>query len=215
MGTSSSISKREKDIRTQISVLTGELNGIIKSRKLLERLAREWGLDEVPATDVDNNVVPEASGGVDDPELKRLVSEGKCKYRDKDTKKWCQRILKTKKEKVAKEIKTLEEKSKQVNEKIKKGKKLTTEDLLVFQRTMSEDNQKEEQSEKKETKEKLKKEKEVKEKKKKPKKSTKKKVSKKKTKKKKTKKKETKKTAEKTNSKKDIDKPKEEQMLLE
>ena len=93
------LSKREKDIRTQISVLTGELNGIIKSRKLLERLAREWGLDEVPATDVDNNVVPEASGGVDDPELKRLVSEGKCKYRDKDTKKWCQRILKTKKEK--------------------------------------------------------------------------------------------------------------------
>lgn len=95
------LSKREKDIRTQISVLTGELNGMIKSRKLLERLAREWGLDAVPATDVDNTTHPESTGGDDDPELKRLISEGKCKYRDKDTKKWCQRVLKTKKEKEA------------------------------------------------------------------------------------------------------------------
>ncbi len=45
--------------------------------------------------------------------------------------------IKTKEEIKDKEIKTLAEKSKQVDEKIKGRKKLTTEDLLVYQKTMS------------------------------------------------------------------------------
>ena len=47
--------------------------------------------------------------------------------------------IKRKKEHKEKQRKTLQEKSKEVDEKIKKRKKLTTEDLLVFQKTLSDD----------------------------------------------------------------------------
>jgi len=47
--------------------------------------------------------------------------------------------IKTKEETREREVKTLAEKSKQVNEKIKGRKKLTTEDLLVYQKTMKEE----------------------------------------------------------------------------
>jgi len=54
--------------------------------------------------------------------------------------------VKVKKENKEKIEKTLEEKSKAVDEKIKKGKKLTTEDLLIFQRMGDNDDFEEESS---------------------------------------------------------------------
>lgn len=85
--------------KTQKAAIEAKLVGFKMVVDILNRLAVHWGIQKLDIASPMEATAPAPSGDHVDKETTERIANGMCLNKDKKTKKWCNRKLKTKREK--------------------------------------------------------------------------------------------------------------------